>query len=282
MRPSDDIIQQQVAAALAEDIGQADFTARLIAQDARASATIVCREQAILCGRQWFDACFSQLDPAATVVWLVEEGAAMTPDQTICMISGNARALLTAERSALNFLQTLSATATATRTYVDAIRGTHAIVMDTRKTLPGLRMAQKYAVTVGGGQNQRLRLDDGILIKENHIAAAGGIAQALSAAHALQTGLPIQIEVETLTQLEQALDAGANLILLDNFDLETLRQAVTLNRNRAVLEASGGINLDTVRAVAETGVDRISVGSLTKDVKAVDLSMRFEQSSPNK
>jgi nicotinate-nucleotide pyrophosphorylase (carboxylating) len=282
MRPSDDIIQQQVAAALAEDIGQADFTARLIAPTTSATATIVCREHAILCGSAWFKACFLQLDPDATVEWLVEEGAAMTPDQTICAISGNARALLTAERSALNFLQTLSATATLTRAYVDAIRGTHAVVMDTRKTLPGLRMAQKYAVTVGGGLNQRMRLDDGILIKENHIAAAGGIAQALQAANALNTGLPIQIEVETLAQLEQALNAGANLILLDNFDLTTLRQAVALNRDRAVLEASGGINLDTIRAIAETGVNRISVGSLTKDIKAVDLSMRIEQSSATK
>lgn len=276
MRPLDDIIQHQVAATLAEDTGKADFTAQLIPADTRATARIICREHAILCGVAWAEACFLQLDNASTVEWFAEEGAAISPNQILCSITGNARALLTAERSALNFLQTLSATATLTRTYVDAIRGTGAVVMDTRKTLPGLRDAQKYAVTVGGGQNQRLRLDDGILIKENHIAAAGGVAQVLQAAHALNTGLPIQIEVETLDQLAQALNAGALLVLLDNFDLETLRQAVALNRGRAVLEASGGIHLDTIRAVAETGVNRISVGSLTKDVRAIDFSMRFQ------
>jgi len=269
------MIQQQVAAALAEDIGKADFTAQLIPAETSANATIVCREQAVLCGVSWVEACFMQLDKHTRIQWLAKEGDLLTANQTICSITGNARSMLTAERTALNFLQTLSATATLTRTYVDAIKGTRAVVMDTRKTLPGLRTAQKYAVTIGGGQNQRMRLDDGILIKENHIAAAGGIAQALQAATALNANLPVQIEVESLDQLQQALDAGAKLILLDNFDLAMLRQAVEISAGRALLEASGGINLNTIRAVAETGVDRISVGSLTKDIKAADLSMRF-------
>lgn len=276
MHPLDDMIQQQVARVLAEDIGKADYTAMLIPPDATAQATVICRESAMLCGSAWFEACFLQLDPTITIQWQVKEGASVLPNQTLCTITGSARAMLTTERSALNFLQTLSATATATRIYVEAVRGTGAAIMDTRKTLPGLRAAQKYAVTVGGGKNQRLRLDDGILIKENHIAAAGGIAQALQAANALNTDLPIQIEVENLDQLQQALNAGAKLVLLDNFNLENLRAAVALNSRRALLEASGGIDLGTVRAVAETGVDRISVGSLTKDIRAIDLSMRFQ------
>ncbi len=276
MQPSNEAIAAQVAAALFEDIGSGDLTAMLV-PDAIASARIISREHAVLCGSAWFEACFRQLDPAVHFSWQAAEGDRIRPDQLLCTVHGNARALLTAERSALNFLQTLSATATLTRQYADAIAGTKAVVMDTRKTLPGLRLAQKHAVTVGGGANQRIGLFDGILIKENHIAAAGGIRQALAAADALQAGVPIQIEVENLDELEIALDAGARLVLLDNFSLGQLREAVRLTAGRAKLEASGGITLDTIRTVAETGVDRISVGSLTKDVKAIDLSMRFEQ-----
>ncbi len=276
MKPSAVVIAQHVATALAEDIGSGDVTASLIPADKRATARIISREPAILCGAAWFEACFRQLDASVQLDWQANDGDKLLPDQLICTVTGNARALLTAERSALNFLQTLSATATLTRRYADLTQGTNAVVMDTRKTLPGLRLAQKYAVTVGGGANQRIGLFDGILIKENHIAAAGGIRQALAAAESLHAGVPIQIEVESLDELQTALDAGARLILLDNFDLAGLRQAVRITAGRAQLEASGGIALDTIRAVAETGVDRISVGSLTKDVRAIDLSMRFD------
>jgi nicotinate-nucleotide pyrophosphorylase (carboxylating) len=269
-------IAQNVATALAEDLGNGDLTASLIPADNRFSATIISRENAVLCGSAWAAACFHRLDPAVKINWLASDGDDIRPDQHICTISGNARAMLTAERAALNFLQTLSATATRTRQYTDAIRGTRAVVMDTRKTLPGLRLAQKYAVRTGGGANQRIGLFDGILIKENHIAAAGGIRQALTAAKLLNANVPIQIEVENLDELQTALDAGASLTLLDNFDLDLLREAVQIASGRATLEASGGISLDTIRAVAETGVDRISVGSLTKDIRAIDLSMRFE------
>ncbi len=276
MLPPDDVIARHVANALAEDVGSGDVTALLIADRQTATAHIVSREHAVLCGSAWFEACFRQLEPAVQIAWQATDGDRIQPDQLLCTVHGNARALLTAERSALNFLQTLSATATLTRQYADAINGTRAVVMDTRKTLPGLRRAQKYAVSVGGGANQRIGLFDGILIKENHIAAAGGIRQALAAAAALQAGVPIQIEVENLAELEIALDAGAKLVLLDNFDPPQLRAAVSMTAGRALLEASGGITLNTIREVAETGVDRISVGSLTKDVRAVDLSMRFE------
>lgn len=278
MHPSDDSINLQVAAALAEDMGKCDLTAQLIPAASRAEANIVCRDEAVICGIAWATACFYQLDHNARMEWHVQDGTRVSPGTIICRISGNARALLTAERTALNFLQTLSATATMARRYADAIKDTNAVVMDTRKTLPGMRMAQKYAVTVGGGANQRLRLDDGILIKENHIAAAGGIAQALEAARKLGADVPIQIEVENLQELACALECGALLVLLDNFDPALLRKAVALNQGRAVLEASGGITLQNVHQIAKTGVDRISVGSLTKDIKAVDLSMRF--SSP--
>jgi len=269
-------IAEQVAAALAEDIGGGDLTAQLVPAGHPARARVICRQQAVLCGCDWFDACFRQIDPDARIDWQVRDGDRIAPHQLLCTLSGRARALLTAERTALNFLQSLSGTATLTRRYVEAVEDTGAFVMDTRKTLPGLRIAQKYAVAVGGGANQRMGLYDGILIKENHIAAAGGVLQALSAAVALNAGVPIQIEVENLNELEIALVAGAELVLLDNFSLEELRQAVIINAGRAVLEASGGITLDSIRAVAETGVQRISVGSLTKDVQAVDLSMRFE------
>jgi nicotinate-nucleotide pyrophosphorylase (carboxylating) len=266
-----------VARALDEDVGSGDLTAQLIPAAQTARARVISREAATIAGRPWFDACFRALDPTCVIDWRVNEGDAVAADSVLVEIGGNARALLTAERPALNFLQTLSAVATATRPYVDAVRGTHAAILDTRKTLPGLRIAEKYAVRMGGGQNQRVGLYDGILIKENHIAAAGGIAQVLEAAFNLaQDTVSVQIEVETIQQLEQALSAGAPLILLDNFSLADLRHAVQVTHGRALLEASGNITLETVRAVAETGVDRISVGGLTKHVRAVDLSMRIQ------
>ena len=270
-------VESDVARALAEDVGSGDLTAQLIPAAQTACARVITREAAVIAGRPWFEACFRALDPGCAVDWRVSEGDAVAADSVLVEIRGNARALLSAERPALNFLQTLSAVATATRPYVDAVRGTHAAILDTRKTLPGLRIAEKYAVRVGGGQNQRIGLFDGILIKENHIAAAGGIAQVLEAAFKLAGDtVSVQIEVETLDELEQALAAGAPLILLDNFSLADLRHAVQLTHGRALLEASGNITLDTVRAVAETGVDRISVGSLTKHIRAVDLSMRIQ------
>jgi nicotinate-nucleotide pyrophosphorylase (carboxylating) len=271
-----DAIARNVATALAEDVGGGDLTAQLIPAGDTARARVVSREAGVLCGTAWFGACFSQLDQDVRIEWLAGDGDLVKPNQLLCTVSGNARAMLTAERCALNFLQTLSGTATLTRRYADAIAGSNAVVMDTRKTLPGLRLAQKYAVSVGGGANQRVGLFDGILIKENHIAAAGGIRPALEAAAALRAGVAVQIEVENLDQLETALNAGCSLVLLDNFGLDNLRRAVEITAGRALLEASGGITLDSIRAVAETGVDRISVGSLTKDVAAVDLSMRFE------
>lgn len=253
-----------------------DYTAQLIPRDKAGSATVITRQDAVLCGQPWFDACFKLLDPDCTLNWLVKEGGAIKAGQTLCEIKGKARTMLTAERSALNFLQTLSATATATRKYVELIAGTQAKIFDTRKTLPGMRVAQKYAVKIGGGENQRLALYDGVLIKENHILAAGGIRQVMSEArNTTPDSISIQIEVESLDELREALDAGAKLVLLDNFNLEMMREAVKLTAGRAELEASGGVNLDTVRAIAETGVDRISIGALTKDIQAVDLSMRF-------
>jgi nicotinate-nucleotide pyrophosphorylase (carboxylating) len=266
-----------IARALEEDVGNGDLTAQLIPAAQTAHARVITREAAVIAGRPWFDACFRALDPGCSLDWRVSEGGAVTAGDVLVEIHGHARALLSAERPALNFLQTLSAVATATRPYVDAVRGTHAAILDTRKTLPGLRIAEKYAVRVGGGQNQRIGLFDGILIKENHIAAAGGIAQVLEAAFRLAAGnVSVQIEVETIDELEQALSAGAPLILLDNFSLPDMRRAVQLTHGRALLEASGNITLETVRAVAETGVDRISVGSLTKHIRAVDFSMRIQ------
>ena len=265
------------ARALDEDVGSGDLTAQLIPAAQTAHARVITREAALIAGRPWFDACFRALDPGCVIDWRVNEGDAVAAGDVLVDIRGNARALLTAERPALNFLQTLSAVATATRPYVDAVRGTHAAILDTRKTLPGLRMAEKYAVRMGGGQNQRIGLFDGILIKENHIAAAGGIAPVLEAAFNLaEDKVSVQIEVETIDELEQALSAGAPLILLDNFSLADMRRAVQVTHGRAQLEASGNITLDTVRAVAETGVDRISIGSLTKHIRAVDLSMRIQ------
>ena len=268
-------LEAEVRLALAEDVGSGDRTGLLVPATARVVARVLVRERAILCGVPWFAAVMHALDPSIAIDWRHAEGECMAADSIVCLIDAPARALLTAERSALNFLQLLSGVATHTRRYVDAVAGTGAAILDTRKTLPGLRLAQKYAVRVGGGSNQRLALYDGILIKENHIAAAGGISQAMAAAQALNCGVPIQIEVENLQQLEQALDAGAVSVLLDNFSLEAMREAVRQNRHRALLEASGGVNLETVRAIAETGVDRISIGSLTKDLRATDYSLRI-------
>jgi len=274
---------RNVREALFEDVGQRDWTAELVPAAQRVRARVLLREAAVLCGREWFDACMHTVDPAITVRWAVEEGADVAANTVVCHIEAPARALLTAERPALNFLQMLSATATLTRAHVKAIEGASpnprgCAILDTRKTLPGLRLAQKYAVRVGGGQNQRLALYDGILIKENHIAAAGGVTAALRNAQALVreagASIGIQIEVETLEQLDEALQAGAVSVLLDNFDLDRMRQAVALNAGRALLEVSGSVQLDQVRAIAATGVDRISIGRLTKDVKAVDFSMR--------
>lgn len=270
------LVQQNVQLALAEDIGSGDLTASLIPIAKKSSANITAREAAIICGQDWVNACFHQIDKNIDIKWRVDEGEKVIANQLLCEITGNARALLSAERCALNFLQTLSAVATHTREYVDAIDGTSSQILDTRKTLPGLRLAQKYAVTVGGGFNQRLALYDGILIKENHIAAAGGINPALQAASILASGASIQMEVENIDQLQEALRAGATSILLDNFTLVEMRKAVHLNNGRALLEASGNVNLSTVRDIAETGVDRISIGALTKNIRAIDLSMRIK------
>ena len=269
-------IERNVGAALAEDVGGGDLTARLTPADAIARAAIVCRTDAVLCGQAWLEACFRKLDPEVSIDWLAAEGAHIAASTRVCSLKGKARALLTGERTALNFLQMLSAVATATRRYVEAVKGTRAAIVDTRKTLPGLRLAQKHAVRTGGGVNHRLGLYDGILIKENHIAAAGSLPAAMQEARRIApAGVWIQVEVESLAQLEQALSAGANMVLLDNMSLDQLREAVKITAGRAQLEASGGITLDNVRAIADTGVDRISIGSLTKDIEAADLSLRF-------
>lgn len=267
-------LESNIEMALSEDIGSGDLTGLLVPEFERVRARVTVREDAVLCGAPWFEGVMTRVDPSIRIEWNYAEGEMMRADTGVCVIEAPARALLTAERSALNFLQLLSAVATATRRYVDIVQGTRAAILDTRKTMPGLRLAQKYAVRVGGGQNQRLALYDGILIKENHIAAAGGVTPALRAAQALGTSATIQIEVENLQELHEALDAGATSILLDNFSLEQMRDAVRINGERALLEASGGINMQTVRAIAETGVDRVSVGSLTKDIRATDFSLR--------
>ena len=269
-------IERNVAAALAEDVGGGDWTARLTPATREARASVICRSAATIAGRPWFDAVFRSLDNQVNISWQVEEGQPVAPNTPLCTVNGNARALLTGERAALNFLQMLSAVATATRHYVDAVAGTRAAILDTRKTLPGLRVAQKYAVKTGGGMNHRMGLYDGILIKENHIAAAGGVSAAMAEAQrTAPAGVWIQIEVENFTQLDEALAAGATLILLDNMSTAQMREAVNRTAGRAKLEASGGISIGNVREIAETGVDRISIGALTKDVTAVDLSMRF-------
>lgn len=268
---------QNVAAALAEDVGAHDWTAQLLAPQATAHAFVLAREAAVVCGQPWFDACFRTLDPTIKIVWHVAEGSEVTADTVLCDIYGSARAIVTAERSALNFMQTLSATATEVRRFVAATAASHAKIMDTRKTLPGLRVAQKYAVRVAGGHNQRAGLFDGVLIKENHILAAGGIAAVLAQVAAkVPTWIPVQIEVESLAELAEALNAGARLILLDNMEVKQLVQAVELTGQRAELEASGGIHLGNVAEIAQTGVHRISVGHLTKNVQAVDLSLRIQ------
>jgi nicotinate-nucleotide pyrophosphorylase (carboxylating) len=267
--------ENNIHAALTEDVGSGDVTGKLVPESEWVKARVIVREPAVLCGAPWFEGVMKQLDAHIRIDWRYAEGSMMAADSEVCAIEAPARALLTAERAALNFLQLLSGVASATHKYVNAIQGTRAVILDTRKTLPGLRLAQKYAVRVGGGQNQRLALYDGILIKENHIAAAGGISAALHAAQALNAGVPIQIEVETLVELEEALNAGAISILLDNFELDSMRKAVSITNGRAVLEASGGVDMSTVRAIAETGVDRISIGSLTKDVEATDYSLRI-------
>jgi nicotinate-nucleotide pyrophosphorylase (carboxylating) len=276
-----DDLQRQVDAAIAEDLGEGDITADLIPANVRARGRIITREAAVLCGAPWADAVFRAIDPEIRVRWLVDEGAAIEADQPLCELDGPARGLLTAERTALNFLQTLSATATETREHVAIVAGTGATILDTRKTLPGLRTAQKYAVRCGGGENHRTGLFDGILIKENHIAACGGIDRAVYAARAAHPGVPIEVEVETRDELEQGLAAAADILMLDNFSLVMLREAVEITAGRAKLEASGGLDRDSLRAVAETGVDYISIGGLTKHVKAVDLSMRLSHDEPS-
>ena len=270
---------RNVRDALREDVGTGDWTARLVPQRS-VTARVRVREEAVLCGRDWFEACARALDRAAVITWAYDEGADMAADTPVCEVHGDARALLTAERPALNFLQLLSGTATTTRRHVRAIEGASpnprgCAVLDTRKTIPGLRLAQKYSVRVGGGRNQRLALWDGILVKENHIAAAGGVAAALERAYTLGAGVEIQVEVEGLDQLREALASGASSVLLDNFTLDEMREAVARTAGGALLEVSGGVTLERLREIAATGVDRISIGALTKDVRAVDYSMRI-------
>lgn len=268
-------IEANVRRALTEDIGSGDITAQLIPEERLAHATVITREAAVIAGTAWVDAVFRQLDPRVAVHWQVADGDRVQPNQPLFHLEGPARTLLSGERSALNFLQCLSGVATRVAHYVDLVKGTSVKLLDTRKTLPGLRLAQKYAVTCGGGHNHRIGLYDAFLIKENHIAASGGITQAINAAHRIAPGKPVEVEVENLDELQQALDAGADIIMLDELSLDDMRTAVTLTAGRAKLEASGGINDTTLRTIAETGVDYISIGTLTKDVRAVDLSMRL-------
>jgi nicotinate-nucleotide pyrophosphorylase (carboxylating) len=276
--PPQDSIDADVQRALAEDFGSGDVTADLIDVDARARARIVCRENAVIAGIPWAEACFRALDPDARIQWSCSDGDRLAADAVLCGIEGKARALVGAERCALNFLQTLSATATVTRAYADAVAGTRATVLDTRKTVPGLRIAQKYAVRCGGGANHRIGLYDAILIKENHVAAAGGIIPAVAKARTRHPALLLEVEVETLDELAQALRAGADRVLLDDFTPDMLREAVALTDGRAPLEVSGSVDLGRVRAIAECGVDYISIGAITKNIRAIDLSMRFLQS----
>ncbi|MGA1315637.1 MAG: carboxylating nicotinate-nucleotide diphosphorylase [Rubrivivax sp.] len=276
--PPPDAVAADVRRALDEDVGSGDLTAALVPADRQAVATIVCRESAVICGEPWVTEVLRQLSPGSKATWQVRDGQRCTPGQKIVEIRGPARELLTAERTCLNFLQTLSAVATKTASHVAEVQGTRAAILDTRKTLPGLRLAEKYAVRCGGGKNHRMGLYDAILIKENHIAAAGGLTAAFRAAQAVGARASfIQVEVETLTQLREALDAGVTMVLLDNMPLETIREAVRMADGRCSLEISGGVTFETLRACAETGVDRISVGALIKDVKAVDFSMRFAE-----
>lgn len=268
-------IEANVRRALLEDVGSGDITAQLIPAERLAKATIISRDEAVIAGSAWVDAVFRQLDPRVAVHWQVADGDRVKPNQALFHLEGPARSLLTGERSALNFLQMLSAVATRAQYFADIVEGTQVKLLDTRKTLPGLRLAQKYAVTCGGCHNHRIGLYDAFLIKENHIAACGGIAQAITAAHKIAPGKPVEIEVESLEELQEALDAGADIIMLDELSLDDMREAVRRTAGRAKLEASGGINEQTLRVIAETGVDYISIGAMTKDVKAVDLSMRL-------
>ncbi|MDZ7747917.1 MAG: carboxylating nicotinate-nucleotide diphosphorylase [Halofilum sp. (in: g-proteobacteria)] len=270
-----DSVHDDVARALAEDVGTGDLSAAAIPADRRERARVVARAAGVVCGGPWFDEVFLQVDPDITVAWHVADGTRVAPDDVLCELDGPARGLFTAERTALNFLQLLSGVATATRAYVDAVTATGAVILDTRKTLPGLRAAEKYAVACGGGHNHRVGLFDAAMLKENHIHAAGGIAAAVAAVRAAHPDAALTVEVESLAQLREALAAGAEHLLLDNFDPDGLREAVAETGGRARLEASGGVDLATVRAVAATGVDAISVGALTKDVRALDLSLRF-------
>ena len=272
--PSPEIVRADATRALAEDIGSGDVTAALIDPAARARARIISREAAVLAGEPWANECFRQLDPDVHIHWHHHDGDRIAADAVLCEVEGNARALVAGERNALNFLQTLSGTATVTRTYVDAVAGTRAKILDTRKTIPGLREAQKYAVRCGGGHNLRMGLYDVILVKENHVTAAGGVANAIRAARAVSPGMFLDCEVESLDELREAIDAGADRVLLDEFSDAMLRDAVALAAGRVPLEVSGSVNLERVRAIAETGVDRISIGTLTKDVRALDLSLR--------
>ena len=268
-------ITANVTAALNEDIGSGDLTAQLIPATRQAEATLLCRDAAVVCGRPWVDRCFELLDPTIRIEWLVEEGAEVAPDTLLARLHGAARALLTGERTALNFLQTLSATATRSRQFTDLVRDYPVQLLDTRKTLPGLRLAQKYAVRCGGCHNHRLGLYDAFLIKENHIASLGSITAVITQARGIAPNRKVEIEVESLAQLQEAIDAGADIVMLDNFSLEQMHQAVQLTAGRLKLEASGGMTAEQLRAVAATGVDYISLGTLTKDIKAIDLSMRF-------
>lgn len=268
-------IEANVRRSLREDIGSGDITAQLIPESRLAHATVITREDAVVCGIAWVDEVFRQLDPRVAVHWQVQDGQRVTPNQVLFHLEGPARALLSGERSALNFLQSLSAVATRCQHYAELVQGTGVKLLDTRKTLPGLRLAQKYAVTQGGCHNHRIGLFDAFLIKENHIAACGGIAAAVTTARNIAPGKPVEVEVESLDELEQALAAGADIVMLDELSLDDMRRAVTINAGRAKLEASGGVNESTLRSIAETGVDYISIGTLTKDVKAVDLSMRL-------
>ena len=273
--PDPTYVSETVATALREDVGSGDLTAQLIPADRTARATVITREDAVLCGIAWFDEVFRQVDPRVHVTWSARDADRVRADQQLCALEGPARSEHTGERTALNYLQMLSAAATATRRYVDTVEGTKCRILDTRKTIPGLRVAQKYAVHCGGGTNHRIGLFDAILIKENHIAAAGSIASAVTEARRINAKVLLEVEVENLTQLREALDARVDRVLLDNFPLEQMREAVKVTRGRTELEASGNMSLETLRAVAETGVDFISVGALTKHVRAVDLSMRF-------
>jgi len=273
--PAAEVVRADVQRALSEDVGPGDCTASLVPADGVLKTRVISRERAVLAGTAWFDETFRQADPSITITWQAADGDALKPDSEVCRIEGPARAILTGERTGLNFLQCLSGTATRTRRYVDAVEGTGTVILDTRKTIPGLRLAQKYAVLCGGGQNHRIGLFDAILVKENHISAAGSISAAVAEAKKSYPELLLEVEVENLVQLKEAFEAGAQRVLLDNFPHQWMLEAVKRYKGRIGLEASGGIELETIRTVADTGVDFISVGDITKSVTAIDFSMRF-------